>query len=205
MPPRRQWIHDDEVPVHATLCVQLNFKALPHLRREAHKPGSLYDALGEGCRTYLNQALGATVLHDPHAHPAHLTCKRERVAYEHAAQECNKTQHHSKAALEAAYYNMHQEQMDIYFRCHAHELSHLLAQQNTTDFWLLFWSIVESATSDYLKLGATEALKLKGRGKFLVKEWAAQPLTMKQHDSQLCPRNLPPQVLEIRRISHLAG
>ena len=151
------------MPVHATLCVQLNFRALPHLRREAHKPGSLYDALGEGCRTFLEQALGETVLHDPHAHPAHLTCKRERVAYEQVAQECNKTQHHSKAALEAAYYNMHQEQIDIYFRCHAYQLSHLLAQHNTTDFWHLFWFIVESATSDYLKLGAPEARKLKWR------------------------------------------
>ena len=124
------------------------------MRREAHKPGSLYDALGEGCRTFLEKALGETVLHEPHAHLKHFAYKkRERLAYEKVAQECNKTLHHSKAALEAAYYNMHQEQMDIYFMCHAHQLSHLLAQQNTTDFWLLFWSIVESATADYLKLG----------------------------------------------------
>ena len=65
-------VHDDEVPVHATLCVQLDFKAMPHMRREAHKPGSLYDALGEGCRTFLEQSHGECVLHDPLAHPEHL-------------------------------------------------------------------------------------------------------------------------------------
>ena len=99
-------VHDDEVPVHATLCVQFNFKAMPHLRREAHKPGSLYDALGEGCRVFLEQSLGAHVSHDPSAHPEHLKCKRERIAYEHIAQDCNKTMQRSRVAIETPYYKM---------------------------------------------------------------------------------------------------
>ena len=145
------------------------------MRREALKPGSLYDALGDGCRMFLERSLGEIVQHDSHIFPEHLSSKRERSAYEQFIRDSNKAHQRNKAALEAAYYNLHQEQMDLYFRRYAQPLGHLLAQQNTTDFWYLFWSIVESATSDYLKLDATEARKLQGRGKFPVKEWVAQP------------------------------
>ena len=78
----------------------------------------------------------------------------------------------------------------------------LLAQQNTTGFWCLFWAIAESATSDFLKLDATDAHRLKGRGNFPVKEWVAQPLNIKLHDNHLYLNCLPPQVLEVRRISN---
>ena len=91
--------------------------------------------------------------------------------------------------------------MDLYFKCYAQPLGKLLAQQNTTDFWCLFWAIAESATSDFLKLDATDARRLKGRGNFPVQEWVAQPLNIKLHDNQLSPNCLPPQVLEVRRIS----
>ena len=111
--------------------IQLDVKTLPHLRRDVFKPASLYDALGEGCRLYIDRSLGSFDRHDPHSPPEHLASKMESKAYAQVARDCNHTMHVAQSALEAAYYGMHRDQMDLYFSCFAQPLAHYLAQKDT--------------------------------------------------------------------------